>query len=547
MADLGREPFDLLVVGGGITGAGVARDAALRGLRVCLLEKGDLASGTSSASSKLVHGGLRYLEQGELRLVFESVSERHRLRALAPHLVRPLPFVFPIYGGQPSPLWLVQTGLWIYDALALFRSYRLHQAFRGERAAAQEPALLSEGLDGLVKYYDCLTDDARLCLETAQGAHFAGAWVMNYAEVVGFVRRRGEVCGAEVRDRRTGQCHSVEAHVVVNATGPWTDRILGLRTKRQPLLRPTKGVHVVVARSRLPVNHAVVLTELEHHRVVFAVPWGSRVMIGTTDTDYQGDYDRVQADRQDVDYLLGVTNHFFPASRLGHSDVLGTYAGLRPLLGGSDGHPSTVSREHLVQEDEDGLITVCGGKLTTYRLMAAQVLDGVSRRLRAKGVHVGGCLTGRVGLPGASGVRFRKGQLVTLGAEGQRAEQEAEERMGNEILEHLRETYGGGWAAVLDRVVKNPELGTRFVADLPYIWAELEVAVSQELTVTLTDFMRRRTQLLIRDARAAESLAVQVAGRMATQLGWDQAEEKRQLAEFRAASSASMAWSGAGS
>ncbi|MEE2830229.1 MAG: FAD-dependent oxidoreductase, partial [Myxococcota bacterium] len=241
-AGLSQEAFDLLVIGGGITGAGIARDAAMRGLRTLLVEKSDLAAGTSSASSKLVHGGLRYLEQGELGLVFESVSERHRLRQLAPHLVRPLPFVFPIFDKKPRPLWQIRTGLWIYDAMALFRSYKLHKACGATGTSELEPALRTEGLDGSVLYYDCMNDDARLTLETARGSHNSGAWVLTYAQAVGFQTHRGRVCGVEVQDLQTGEVHAVAARTVVNATGPWTDRTMGMRGKRDRLLRPTKGV-----------------------------------------------------------------------------------------------------------------------------------------------------------------------------------------------------------------------------------------------------------------------------------------------------------------
>ena len=538
---LEHETFDLLVVGGGITGTGIARDAALRGLKTVLVEKGDLASGTSSASSKLAHGGLRYLEQGELGLVFESVSERHRLRRLAPHLVRPIPFLCPVYERKPRPLWMVRLGLWIYDGMAMFRSYKLHTSHNPRATAQLEPALKSDGLDGSVKYWDCITDDARLTLETAVGAHLSGAQILTYTDVKQFISYRGQVCGAEVVDVLTGKSHSIRAHCVVNATGPWTDRTLGLRGDRSRLLRPTKGVHVILPRTRLPVNHAVVVPNLEDHRVVFAVPWGSRVMLGTTDTDFEGDFDKVQAEHSDVDYLLRLCNEFFPDCRLVPEDVCGTYAGLRPLVS-EEGDPSSVSREHTIREESDGLISVAGGKLTTYRLMAAETMSLVAKRLRENGSHVGGCHTGSVPLPGGTGIAFRGRELVTTGALIPGFEADAEAHLGHDIVEHLQESYGGNWVQVATRASQSDQLSQPIVADLPYLWAEVDYAVEEELAVTLRDFMRRRSQLEIRDHDASCEVAPRVCERMAFLLGWSTVEAQAQLSRFLEEAGRGMAW-----
>jgi len=537
------QPFDVAVIGGGITGAGIARDAAMRGLRTVLVEKGDIASGTSSASSKLVHGGLRYLEQGSLGLVFESVTERHRLRLLAPHLVRPLPFVFPVYEKKPKPLWMVRIGLWMYDAMALFRAYRLHRGFNAKRTINHlEPALLQDGLDGSVLYYDCLTDDARLSLETARAAHEAGAWILSYTEVVKLVIDRSQVAGVEVVDRISGTTRTIQARAVVNATGPWSDRTVGLRGDRPRLLRPTKGIHVVVARERLPVRHAVVISNAGDQRVVFAVPWGNRVMIGTTDTDYEGDFDEVHAERDEVEYLLDLTNRYFPTSQLEPSDVLGTFAGLRPLVGGESAGPSEVSREHIIRVEDDGLISVAGGKLTTYRLMAAEVLKVVAKRLRTQGVHVGGCHTGSVRLPGGHGIAYRGEELITLGPDGAEAERAVEERLGKDVAEHLQESYGGRWTDVAARAAKDSKLGERILGDLPYIWAEVDYAVEEEMAITLRDFMRRRTQLEIRACREAMAMADAVGARMGQLLNWTEAELREQVQSFRNRAARSMAW-----
>ncbi len=537
-----NDVFDLIIIGGGVTGAGIARDSAMRGLKTLLLERGDLASGTSSASSKLAHGGLRYLEQGKLGLVFESVSERHRLRRLAPHLVRPIPFIFPVYNRRPRPLWMVNLGLWIYDAMAMFRSYELHSRHNARSTAQLEPALRTDGLDGCVKYYDCITDDARLTLENAIGAHQSGATVLSYADVTGFQMRRARVSGVDFVDSLTGRNYTVSAHCVINATGPWTDRTLGLRGDRSRILRPTKGVHVVLPRERLPVNHSVVLPNLADHRVVFAVPWGNRVMLGTTDTDFTGDFDDVHATADDVDYLLGLTNEFFPDGRLRPEDVCGTYAGLRPLVS-EDGDPSLVSREHSIREDEDGLITVAGGKLTTHRLMAAETLGLVANHFKREGVRIGGCHTGSVPLPGGTGIAFRGAELVTTGVRLPAGfETDAEQFLGHDVVEHLQESYGSNWVQLASKAGGAGELRERILPDLPYLWAEVDHAVEHELTVTLRDFMRRRTQLEIRSCDRALDVAPRVCERMAFLLGWSTEVAQEQLDSFSREAGKSMAW-----
>tara|TARA_Y100001968_G_scaffold333459_1_gene396399 strand:+ start:2030 stop:3751 length:1722 start_codon:yes stop_codon:yes gene_type:complete len=542
LARLTETTFDLLVIGAGITGAAIARDAAMRGLSTLLVDKGDLACGTSSASSKLAHGGLRYLEQGRLGLVLESVSERNRLSRLAPHLVRPIPFVFPVYERKPKPLWMVNLGLWIYDAMSMFRSYRLHSRHGSKATAELEPALRREGLDGSIRYYDCITDDARLTLENARSAHLSGASVLTYCEVVSLNTRRARVSGAQFRDRLSDQQHSVEARSVVNATGPWTDRTLGLRGDRSRLLRPTKGVHVIVSRERLPVRHAVVLTSPDDRRVVFAVPWENEVMLGTTDTDFQGDFDVVYTQAHDVEYLLELTNQFFPQARLRPEDIVGSYAGLRPLVS-EEGDPSSVSREHAIREDEDGLITIAGGKLTTHRIMAAEVLDVVAEQFRREGTRIGGCHTGAVPLPGGSSIAFRDDRLVSEGLSlPHRFEEDCVALLGEDVVEHLKQSYGGFWADVAARTGAAEELAQRIAPPLPYVWAELEYAVENELCLRLSDFMRRRTQLEIRDFDAAMRLAPTICTKMAAMLGWNEQRARAELKDFSDTAEANMAW-----
>jgi glycerol-3-phosphate dehydrogenase len=283
---LERERFDILVIGGGINGAGIARDAALRGLRVALVEQSDFASGTSSRSSKLIHGGLRYLEQGEVRLVLEATRERERLRRLAPHLVRPIRFVYPIYAGGPVSKWKLNAGLWAYDLLAGIFSVRRHHMLGAEETHRIEPRLLTEGLRGAGEYWDCWTDDARLVLETLLSARDEGAVAVSYARVVGFVKENDHIVGARLSDRIGGRELVVRARAVINAAGPWVDAVSAMDDHAAPRLRPTKGVHVVVPRARLGHEAAIVLHAVQDGRVMFVIPWDECSLIGTTDTDH---------------------------------------------------------------------------------------------------------------------------------------------------------------------------------------------------------------------------------------------------------------------
>ena len=378
--------FDLLVVGGGITGAGIARDAALRGLQVALVERSDLARGTSSASSKLIHGGLRYLEQYEFALVRESVRERALLTKNAPHLARPLPFLFPVYEQSGVKPWEIRAGMWLYDVLALFGNYRNHKILSRNQTRRMAPLLDFNGLRTCAHYYDCLTDDGRLTAETALDARARGAVVATYCEAIEFtVDSAGRTTGAWVKDRLdeaslTGEGREtpripVRAKVTVVAAGPWTDSVLAGKIQR-PLLRPTKGSHVVLDRERLPIDQAVVIKSRLDGRVLFAIPWAQRTVLGTTDTDACEPPDAVEASSEDVDYLLGSANAYFPSLHAQPKDVISTWSGLRPLMAAGEGlDPSEVSREHAIVNVDPGLLAIAGGKLTTYRLMAEQAVD----------------------------------------------------------------------------------------------------------------------------------------------------------------------------
>ncbi len=375
--------YDLLVIGGGIVGAGIARDAALRGLKVALVEQHDFAFGTSSRSSRLLHGGLRYLAQGRIGLVREASIEKRILHRIAPHLAEPLAFTFPTYcHNRHWVLWQLKLGVKIYDLLCGGRNFGKSTWLAPRDVLAKIPFLESARLTGAVRYYDALTNDARLTLDTIRSAACAGAAVLNYCRVCEATRREHWVC--QVEDRLGNRTFDVRAKAVANATGPWADKLPHSCVK----LRLTKGIHIVIPRARLPIPEAVVMPEGD--RIMFAIPWGERVILGTTDTDYSGSADEVVPDQNEIQYVLSVANRFFPRAKLGAEDVISSWAGLRPLIADPTGKPSDVSRSHEIYHPEPGWWDVAGGKLTTYRLMAEQLVDCVVQEQR---ITAGACRT----------------------------------------------------------------------------------------------------------------------------------------------------------
>lgn len=540
--------FDLLVIGGGINGAGIARDASRRGLRVAVVEKDDLASGTSSRSSKLVHGGLRYLESYEFSLVFESVSERRILLDLAPHLVNPLGFLFPVYKGSRKNLSVIKAGMWLYDGLSLFRSPKRHKSYSAKGVRELEPALKHENLRGAPLYYDCSTDDARLSLEVALDATHAGAIVLTHAEATSLIEEEGRVVGARLRSRLDGAEKEVRAKVVINATGPWTDRVRQMSSAEVgTLLRPTKGVHFVVEREKLPINNAIVCFHPKDDRVLFAIPWGDRSYVGTTDTDFDGDFDDLYATSEDIDYLLEATAVYFPDYPLTKDDVIATWAGLRPLIDpGSGGremhgeHPkketketkeSAISREHQILVGEDGMITVAGGKLTTFRKMSAEVVDTAIRLLKlfhGLAQEPGDSRSDKAPLPGALGWP----EDDDHGKVAERVLKVAEGAIDEETALHLTNTYGVVALQVAGLTVADRGLATPLIEGRPEILAQVDWAVHRELAATVTDVMLRRTQLFYRDLDQGLPAVPAVADRMAELLRWTPEQRDASIKEY---------------
>lgn len=373
---LTEAPLDLLVIGGGIVGSGVARDAAMRGLRTGLVDQYDFASGTSSRSSRLLHGGLRYLEQGRVGLVHEASVEKKTIHKIAPHLGEPLGFIFPAY-REGRPMWQLRIGVKIYDLLCGGRNFEPSRGFTKDETLQLLPQLDADELRGSVRYFDALTNDARLVIDTLRSAARHGATLANYTKFVS-ARREGGEWIVEIEDRVSGARHTLRARTIVNATGPWADKVQHSAVK----LRLSKGIHVVVDRSRINIPSAVVITEGK--RILFIIPWGQRVIIGTTDTDYTAKPEDVGVDAVDVTYVLKIVNEFFPTVKLGEADIVSSWAGVRPLIANPDGSPSDISRAHQIKCPEPAWWDIAGGKLTTYRLMSEQAVDQIVKHLGAQ-------------------------------------------------------------------------------------------------------------------------------------------------------------------
>jgi glycerol-3-phosphate dehydrogenase len=541
------EEVDIAVIGGGITGAGILRDAARRGFRVALFEQNDIAYGTSSRSSKLIHGGLRYLESYEFSLVFEAVSERRVVQDLAPHLVNPLAFLFPVYQGARKSLRMITAGMWLYDGLALFRSPKRHRNLKPHDVAEQEPTLKQQGLQGAPLYYDCSTDDARLTLETAIDAIRNGGIAVTWARVDALTKDdQGRVSGVVVRSVRDGSLREVKANAVINATGPWTDEVLAMSGPRvSKMLRPTKGIHIVVEQEKLPVQHAVVLFHPTDERVLFALPWGDRTYVGTTDTDYDGTPGKEYATLEDVDYLIAAANHYFPNHKIDRRDVISTWAGLRPLIqpeaDTADMAESQVSREHQIHIGEDGLITIAGGKLTTYRKMAKECVDTAVQILKLMAQlppDIQSGQTFKFPLPGAVG--WPEDDDHERVAE--QISEECECDLSHAIRRHLVDTYGMRALEVARLCAQDPTLLEPIVPGRVEIMAQVDFGVQEELAASVSDIMVRRTQIFFRDERQGLGSVEKVADRMAKLIGWSEDEKQRSIDDYKAEVALSQKW-----
>ncbi|NND74370.1 MAG: glycerol-3-phosphate dehydrogenase/oxidase [Ilumatobacter sp.] len=527
LAELRNETFDVLVIGGGITGVGVALDAAARGWRVALVERDDFASGTSSKSSKMIHGGLRYLQNGDVRLVYEALRERRRLMRNAPHLVEVLPFMIPIMTKDSVVSRKIARALgaamWMYDLTGGWRIGRMHKRLSATDAARHFPTTQTERLSSAYLYFDAGADDARLVVSIARTAARHGAVLVNRCEVVDITTdAAGAASGAIVA--ADGEQFPVAAHMVVNAAGVWSDAVRALDEGIDPeSIRPAKGVHITIPWAKVRNDIAVIIPVKRDKRSLFLVPWGeqadgtfSHTYVGTTDTDYDGPLDTPQCTEDDIDYVLEALNEAL-TSTIAQADITGVWAGLRPLVntapGDESGATADLSRNHDVAVSEHGVVRVSGGKLTTYRKMAEDTVDEVARRLGRRPRARRSESTRAMKLLGAEG--FRPGTHAT-----------AADR-------HLAHRYGTLAPEVKALVAFDPELGAPLADRHPYLRAEVVYAVRHEMAATLADVLERRTRLHILDREAALAAAPVVASLMARELDWDDAESERQLDHYR--------------
>ncbi len=514
------EYFDLAIIGGGITGAGIARDAASRGLKVALIEANDFASGTSSRSSKLIHGGIRYLENFEFSLVFEALSERQKLFELAPHLVHPLPFLIPVYKSGRVPAWKMALGMLAYDALSLFEAPELHQFLRRDELLSEFPLLQDKNLVGGFRYYDAYMDDDRLVLETLRSARSYGAELANYTKAVGAVMDGGQVRGIECTDFVSNRTFVLSARQFVSCVGPWTDRI-GQTLFRQwkPTMRPSKGVHLTFLKERFPLKEAVVMGA--EKRIVFAIPRHEMVIVGTTDTDFSMDPAKVRTEADDVDYLLKVIENYFPGAKITAKDIIGCYAGVRPLIDDGAQTESQTSREHAIWTEPHGVTFVAGGKYTTYRRMAEQAVEHMLGRLEITDrIKLGHSMTLRPLNPLVSESMWAKAQQDHV-------HWAKEFDLDSKTTQLLAERHGMEAYKLIETAIDERRLCS---SETEWLWcAEAIHAVEHTLCLHLVDFYFRRSPLVLSRPDHGLNFVKSIARVMGDRLGWTPSRQQDEI------------------
>ncbi|HEX8995586.1 MAG TPA: glycerol-3-phosphate dehydrogenase/oxidase [Ktedonobacterales bacterium] len=529
---MASETFDVLVIGGGITGLGVALDAAARGYSVALVEKGDFGGSTSSKSTKLVHGGIRYLPQFDFALVHEALVERGSLLQNAPYLVKPLAFVLPLYEDAKKPLGvpftlpggmglglMLSVGLLMYDTLAGGRGFPGHRRISVERALTLAPTLRGEGLKEAFIYYDGQTNDTRLVVAALRTATKFGAAITNYAEVTGFEKRDGKLSAAHLHDVIDGRDITIHARHIVNAGGIFAERIMALTGDESKVhVAPSKGVHLVVAADRVGIGDTgVVLPETEDGRILFVLPWEDRAVIGTTDTG-TGDLDHPEATPEDIDYLIRHVNRYLNVN-LTRDDLISAFAGYRPLVSARDKSSASLSRTHVVVQENNGLVTIVGGKLTTYRRMAQDTVDVLAKRDGMPISHP----TEKLLLSGA--INWKQARVDL-------AQRCAEMGLDDDIEASLAFNYGSHALEILDLVAENAELGKRLIPDLPFIRAEVLYACRDEMAMRLDDALARRMRIELEDRDRGAGVVTEVANLMAGALGWSPATTTAQIESY---------------
>ncbi len=510
--------YDVAVIGGGINGAGIARDAAMRGLSVILLEKRDFGSGTSWASSRLIHGGLRYLEYGEIPLVYESLHERRALRRIAGHLVKPLKLCIPIYASARRGPWLIRLGMLAYDLLSFGKSLPRHTMLTRERTLAEYEGVQPDGLRATACYYDAqVTYAERLVLENVLAARAAGADVRSYSQVNAIRLADGRVTSVCFDDLETGESTEVDVSLVINAAGPWVDRVLNTTAvETGQLIGGTKGSHIVVDPFPGAPQDGFYVEAAADGRPFFILPWNGAYLIGSTDIRYEDELDDIRASGAEVDYLIAETNRVFPAARLGRDDVRYTYAGVRPLPHRKDGPESAITRRHIITENRDiarGLVSIIGGKLTTYRELAEQAVDLAGKLLDRR---LPDCRTDDTPLPGGWGIEQAGERLLGVAS------------LSEHGRERLLDVYGGRAMGIAELAAQEPALDVPIDGDGDVIAAEIAWVARNEMPRRLEDLLYRRTMLGL-GADQGESLYEAIASIAAQELGWDKTQRQAEL------------------
>ena len=519
---LKNEVFDLLIIGGGITGAGVARDAAGRGLKVALIEAKDFSYGTSSRSSKLVHGGIRYLENMEFKLVFEALNERTRLFEMAPHLVHPLRFMIPLFTDSRVGMFKMGLGMWLYDALSLFQTPEMHERLDAVDSMERMPFLKSENLNGSFIYSDAYMDDDRLVHETLRSANELNAILVNYVSAVKSnfqnINQQTKIKSIDVVDQLSQEKFSISAKHVVCSVGPWTD-LVGekLVNDWKKILRPTKGVHLTFSNERIPLTSAVVMGAQKSDRIVFAIPRHEMVIIGTTDTDFKDNPDSVKVEKSDVIYLLEIANQYFPGANLTEADIISCYSGVRPLVKDDSDNEGKTSREHVIKSDERGFTFVAGGKYTTYRLMAEQIVDECIQFLTfEKRTNLKKCQTVEA---------LNKYTTVD-------AYHEAQVSAENEIQKKLAERYGKENQVILEKYGYTDN----------YWCLEAYQAIHTTMCLNLTDFFTRRVPLFLAEKDHGLRHLEDIALVFKEQLGLTDQQVQKQKDDLKNYIKTELAW-----
>lgn len=516
--------FDVIVIGAGINGAGIARDAAMRGLKVLLLDKGDMASGTTAWSTRLIHGGLRYLEYGEVGLVRESLRERERLLRLAPHLVKPLPMLIPIYAHARRGPFTIRAGMVAYDLLSFDKSLKRHHMLSREETLRRAPGLQREGLRGAALYYDAQVEYAeRLVFENVLSASQHGASIRTYARVDNFILEKGGVRGVEFTDLLDNSSHSARSSLAVNVSGPWVDEVLkGTPHSLERMVCGTKGSHLVVDEFPGAPTDALYVEAHADGRPFFIIPWNNLYLIGTTDLAYNGDLENVSADAGEIDYLLAETNRVIPQAQLRREAILYTYSGVRPLPCRTGRDPSGITRRHFIRDHAttlNGFISIVGGKLTTYRNLSEQAVDLLFTKLGRESPK---CETAQAALPGAS--------VEDLAAFCE--ELKANSDLPEMFVERLLKIYGTRAKDVLELAAHDPELLKPFSTQTAAIGAEVVYSFREEMAQTLTDCLMRRTMVGMNAAAGLD--AVEAAATLAQKyLGWDDDRAAREIANYQ--------------